>query len=294
MKKGLKKIIISIIFLLAICFPFITSLADSGFDGSYDSGSSSSSWSSSSSSSSSYYSNTSNKMSNTISIVMFLVVIVLVDCLIASHLLKTDPIQSKDLDSMLAYKNPNMKPYNFEELQKLLSDFDENNFKNYVFELYKKIQIAWMNFDNETLKKCTTDELYNTYNVQLQGLKVKQQQNIMDEFTLESINISGMEIGTTTISLAVNIRLTCLDYIIDANGNPVRGNKDKKVTYEYLMIFTRSLSSKPNKCPNCGADLNNVNSSTCEYCRANLINENYDWVLSKKQILYQTINRKQN
>lgn len=114
----------------------------------------------------------------------------------------------------------------------------------------------------------------------------------MDEFTLESINISGMEISTTTISLAVNIRLTCLDYIIDANGNPVRGNKDKKVTYEYLMIFTRSLSSKPNKCPNCGAPLEDVNSNTCLYCRSTLINTNYDWVLSKKQVLSQTENKK--
>ena len=58
------------------------------------------------------------------------------------------------------------------------------------------------------------------------------------------------------------------------------------------MIFNKGFSSKPNKCPNCGAPLEDVNSNTCLYCRSTLINTNYDWVLSKKQVLSQTENKK--
>ena len=44
---------------------------------------------------------------------------------------------------------------------------------------------------------------------------------------------------------------------------------------------------KDAKCPNCGAPLENVNSSKCPYCDSTIIGENYDWILAKKQVLSQ-------
>ena len=51
-------------------------------------------------------------------------------------------------------------------------------FKALVFEKYKDIQIAWMNFDYNTLRSKLTDELYNQYAMQLDTMKVKNEQNI--------------------------------------------------------------------------------------------------------------------
>ena len=223
---------------------------------------------------------------------MFLVVIVIVDCFIASYLLKTDPIQSKDLDSMLAYKNPNMKPYNFEELQKLLPDFDESTFLNHVYNIYKTVQIAWMNFDYDTLKKYTTETLYNTYTSQLETLKIKNEQNIMKDFELIKVNIDGMNIQNNVVYIRVHMRLSCFDYISKTNGEIIRGNDKRKVVYEYSMIFTRTICDAPNKCPNCGAQLDNANSTTCPYCRSYIVNNNYDWILYGKKVIEQTENFK--
>ena len=52
--------------------------------------------------------------------------------------------------------------------------------KETAFNLYKEIQIAWMNFDNDTLRKNTTHEMYNMYTSQLKTLQLKKQQNTME------------------------------------------------------------------------------------------------------------------
>ena len=54
---------------------------------------------------------------------------------------------------------------------------DADEFKKLAFELYKSIQEEWMNYDYEGLRKHLTDELYNSYVMQLDALKVKGQQN---------------------------------------------------------------------------------------------------------------------
>ncbi len=42
-----------------------------------------------------------------------------------------------------------------------------------------------------------------------------------------------------------------------------------------------------NKCPNCNAPLENVQSSVCPYCNSTIINSQHDWVLSKKEMIRQ-------
>ena len=185
-----------------------------------------------------------------------------------------------------------LNPYNKDKLKEFLPDFDEEQFKEKAYELYKNIQVAWMNFDNETLKRCVTDELYNTYSAQLSTLKVKNQQNIMKDFKLLNANMIGMETQEKVIALTLKMKVECYDYVVSKEGKTLRGNDKQKVIYEYAMTFNKGISDKPNKCPNCNAPLENVNSSKCPYCGSNIINDSYDWVLAKKQVLSQTINNK--
>ena len=60
------------------------------------------------------------------------------------------------------------------------------------------------------------------------------------------------------------------------------------------MTFIKGINKEKNKCPNCGAPLPNINSSTCQYCYSVIYNENHDWILSEKLVLSQKSVQKKN
>ncbi len=290
-----KKILLFVFGIILILLPLHHLSADSGWDGGYDSGSSwssgSSDWGSSSSNwdSSSSWSSSSGSYSSD-SVDLFTIIIITVILIAIVYIISNKGKNNRVMVPSTSLGKLN--PYDIEKLKNFLPDFDEVKFKEQAYELYKNIQVAWMNFDKDTIKKCVTDELYNTYSSQLTTLKLKNQTNVMKDFNLLDANIVGMEIKYNFISLTLKMKVECYDYIIDKDGKTVRGNDKQKVIYEYAMTFNKGVSDQQNKCPNCNAPLENVNSSKCPYCDSNIINENYDWVLSKKQVLSQTINTK--
>ena len=276
-----KKVVIA---ALVFMIPFYHPEADSGFDGSYSGGSSSGGFSSSSwsGSGSSYHGGRYYSNGNGDPVVVFItlgITLVIVFVAIMSARKRTTSMPTTALK--------NVPPYDPEKLKEYLPDFDPFEFKNQTYEIYKKIQESWMNFDYESMRKCVTDEMFNMYKSQLTTLSVKKQTNIMKDFNLLSFNIVGMEVKDNIVSLTVTMGVECYDYITDKNNKVVRGTDKRKVIYNYAMTFNKGISNKPNKCPNCGAPLENVNSSVCPYCDSTIIGENYDWILAKKQVLSQ-------
>ncbi|MDD5826663.1 MAG: Tim44-like domain-containing protein [Bacilli bacterium] len=296
MKKR-ERVIFIILLLLCLFFPIHKLSADSGWDGGYDSGgssdwgSSSSDWGSSSSDwdSSDWSSSGGSYSSGSLDPFMVMAIIAFIVIIFA---ITNKPNSGSNRLMVPGTSLGKLNPYDIDKLKKLLPDFDEEKFKEKTYELYKEIQVAWMNFDNDSIRKCVTDELYNTYSAQLATLKVKNQKNIMKDFQLLDSKIIGMETKEKLVSLTIKMKIECYDYIVDKEEKTLRGNDKQKVIYEYAMTFNKGVSDKPNKCPNCNAPLDNVNSSKCPYCDSNIINESYDWVLAKKQVLSQTINHK--
>lgn len=296
MKKR-ERVIFIILLLLCLFFPIHRLSADSGWDGGYDSGgssdwgSSSSDWGSSSSDwdSSDWSSSGGSYSSGSLDPFMVMVIIAFIVIIFA---ITNKPNSGSNRLMVPGASLGKINPYDIDKLKKFLPDFDEEKFKEKTYELYKEIQVAWMNFDNDSIRKCVTDELYNTYSAQLATLKVKNQKNIMKDFQLLDSKIIGMETKEKLVSLTIKMKIECYDYIVDKEEKTLRGNDKQKVIYEYAMTFNKGVSDKPNKCPNCNAPLDQVNSSKCPYCDSNIINESYDWVLAKKQVLSQTINHK--
>lgn len=293
MKKR-ERVIFIILLLLCLLFPIHRLSADSGWDGGYDSGgssdwgSSSSDWGSSSSDwdSSDWSSSGGSYSSGSLDpfMVMAIIAFIVIIFVISNKTSQRAMVQSTTLGRV--------NPYDINKVKAVLIDFDEDKFKEKAYELYQEIQVAWMNFDKDSIRKCVTDELYNTYSAQLSTLKIKNQKNIMKDFKLLNSSIIGMEIKEKMVSLTIKMKVECYDYVVDKEGKTLRGNDKQKVIYEYTMTFNKGVSDRPNKCPNCNAPLDNVNSSKCPYCDSNIINESYDWVLAKKQVLSQTINHK--
>jgi len=275
-----KKNIFIILFMCLLIFFTVSLKADSGWDGSYGGGSSSSSSGGSSWSSSSRGSSSSSTGGSIIGLIVFIIIIYL-----AFKNNKNNDTKTQTLSN----NNFKITPLNIELIKEVLPDFDKNEFRQTTYKIYKDIQVSWMNFDYETLKKNTTNELYNTYRSELLALKAKKQKNVMKDFELLDFEIVDMEKGTDNISLKTRAMIKCYDYVVDKNNNVVRGTSQRKVIYNYEMTFTKGLNNKNNKCPNCNAPLENVETSTCPYCNSTVISSNHDWVLSKKQMISQGI-----
>lgn len=283
----LKKVTIYLILFLTIVVGAntikITKVdADSGFDSSYDSGGSSwggssDSWDSSSSWDSSDSSSGSGKpaslTSRMIVVVLFIVVFVIENEISKRKTEKKQIIKSKDMDLDLISKiDPNLNLYEF---------------KNEAFNIYKDVQEAWMNLDDGKIRTLTTDELYNMYSMQLDTLRVKNEKNIMKEINLVTASLTNLKIENNIETATVIMTVNCYDYIVDSQNKVVRGNDKNKIEITYELTYIKSVGEKVNKCPNCGAEINDDNSTTCEYCRAIITRNTSKWVLSKKQSLNQ-------
>ncbi len=166
-------------------------------------------------------------------------------------------------------------------------NLDYEELKNEFYKIYIDVQNAWMNFDYDILRNNLTDELYNQYEMQLKSLEVKKEKNIMSDFILEDFNIDYLDDKNGKLTISTKMKINFYDYIVDDNNNCIRGNNKKKVTQYYMMYFVKSIDKKVNKCPNCGAELDNAASQKCEHCGSVVSTLSNKWVLSKKQSLSQ-------
>lgn len=288
----------------AICFNYITPKvhADSGFDGGYSGGGGGggSSWGGGGSgggyssggntnwdSGFSYYHEGSEpSIFTTIISIIFLIVSIII---IATIIIKT----TKKPSYLYPAKQPNNNniiPFEIIKITKILPDFNYEAFKLETYEIYKKIQIAWMNFDNASLRDLVTDQMYNMYVSQLETLKVKDEQNVMRDFELLDFEITNMENDSMNISIKVDALISCYDYIINKTKNKtLRGKDNRKVVYHYQMTFIKSINNNTanNFCPNCGAPVKDKASRKCTYCNSIIVSDIHDWVLSKKQVIDQ-------
>ena len=309
MKKKIKITGICLIISL-ILLPPIISKADSGWDSSYDSGGG---WSSSggydSWSSTSHSSSSGGGVFGPIFSIATFILLALIITVEQSKKSKSykgiPPIENPALESINKHKNSfkiknNKKKdkyciigYNDIEQSKI-DEFDSSvkieEFKHQAFNIYKDIQEAWMNFDTDTIRKLTTDEIYNMYSSQLETLKLKHQKNIMKNIEYVDAKITNIKLSDDVISVVVFLRVKCLDYVINEKTNKtVRGSDSTRLDIQYLLTFVKSKSNnnETEKCPNCGAPVDIVSSATCPYCKSTLVKDASNYVLSKKTCIGQ-------
>ena len=277
------KKLIFIIIALIMSFGIFKIKADSGWDTDFDFGGSD--FSSSDYGSYNYGSNnnySSRSSSTTGSSLLFnLVIMIIVIIIVVSKYKNNKNYEGNNISSN------SFSDINEAKLKELDSSLDIKALKKEVFDIYEKIQIAWMNFDYETLKKYTTDELYNTYESDLKVLNLKKQKNIMKD--IESVNTKiinvKIENNIEIVSAALTIRM--YDYVVDNKNEVTRGTKDHKIEITYIITLTRKYDKILEKCPRCGADIKDIINGTCSYCRYKIVNNTNKFVMSKKQNINQ-------
>ena len=153
------------------------------------------------------------------------------------------------------------------------------------YQIYLAVQEAWMNFDYETLRTLVTDELFNTYQMQLQTLELKGQKNIMSDFLLLDWKLLSVNEENSIRTISALMEVEFYDYIVDNKNKVLRGNKKKKVIMTYCLTFVDNEKSS-NKCPHCGAQLEE-GKTVCNYCGSHIQSVMGKMKLAKKEEILQ-------
>ena len=299
-------------------FYFVTNESRIQVDSSFDS-SSSSSWDSSSSSSKSLsYSsdstsdhnyNTINLLkidANQITIICVFTFILIVALVIIA---KISARNSKKLQENVEEGIDNDKNYD-EMINKIIDDDEKNKkkikqnsemllnkllekeqttkeeFYKKLFNIYKDVQISWMNFDYDKMKNLVSDEMFNMYHSQLQTLELSNQKNIMKKIKYNSCELLSLEENEEALNIKVKLNVRCYDYIVNSKTNDlIKGYKDKYWFYEYEIEFIKNKNIN-HSCINCGTKLEK-NMNKCPSCGSIILNNNEEWVMSKKKMVNQ-------
>ena len=259
--------------------------ADSGWDSSYDSGGGSdyggSDWSSSdwdSGSSGSSYSGNGN--SSPASIIFAVIVFAVIFFIIYTKSKSTNTLGTGSESQDYQYT-----PISEEDVKAYIPDFNRNAFLDDVYNKFIEVQNAWTNFDYDKLRDLLSDELYNTYKMQLTSLKAKKQKNIMSDFEKVVCDITNVSAQNDVVTLNVVLEVSFFDYVVNNKDEVQRGSKDYKLLMTYDLTFVSTINKKKdNKCPSCGAELDETGvSDICPYCKSTIIKNSYNWVLAKKE-----------
>ena len=299
----MKKFSIVIVLILAILTcalsPTMILKADSGWDADYDSRSSSDSKSSDSSGSShdyssswdyeydygshsSYSSHSSGEFPYSFfEIISILVVIIAPAVYVLPGCFNGDfdiaAWLEKIKDNKIKKKSVSIKEYGL----------DENEILTKAYNIYKDVQIAWMNFDYNTLRKNLSDELFNTYKMQLEALKLKKQKNIMRSFSKKDMKIVSINETNGLITLEIELKVSQRDFVVNEKNKCIKGRRFKKIFMYYLLTFTMTKEKNSLKCPNCGSPISNSASNICSYCGSVIVTRNHELVMTKKRAKHQ-------
>ena len=307
--KFIKILLIILIFIFLSIFSFqrLDNIkADSGWDSSYDSSSSwdsvsdwgSSNWDNDydydydyddnySSGNSSGYSGNVSVGSLLFMLVFFFVQIIFVMSFYYIIRLLSKKITTKKQPDQLVKQYPSLTQ---SKVNEIIPNFNIEEFNFKAYQIFYDTQIAWMNFDHNKLKDLLTDELYNSYVMQLDTLKLKNHKNIMKEFELIDSHIFDLKEENEIYIARIYLNVKFYDYIENINtGMILRGTTNRKLNNIYILTLIKSKkeTNNTNICPRCGAPVEGNSTGICEYCKSKLININYDWVMSKKEKISQ-------
>jgi tRNA(Ile2) C34 agmatinyltransferase TiaS len=146
-----------------------------------------------------------------------------------------------------------------------------------------------MDFDYESLRKYTTDEIYNTYISQLTALKLKNQKNIMGDFEFIEAKIIDIRDENGILNVDIYLNVKDFDYVVDKYNDVIRGKSNQKLNIEYIITLVKKSGSENQTitCPNCGAKIEAVAGGKCEYCNTVIEVPAADYVMSKKTCINQ-------
>ncbi len=124
-------------------------------------------------------------------------------------------------------------------------DVDEEYLKNFVKNLFIKLQKEWTNGELLPLKSFLTDKMYNHLDMQLIDLTERKLKNVIDDVKVKNVDIIHVEdLGDKKVVIA-EIEAQMIDYIEDDLGKVIKGNKEKPISRkEYWTLVGKGFNWK--------------------------------------------------
>ncbi len=187
-----------------------------------------------------------------------------------------------------------------ESYKTLDENFSPEDLKEWLQNLYFKMQDCCVKRDVEPIRPYFADALWQQFDRQVTQLKKMRRTNYVERIAVLSVDLRGwyQDKGEDVIVAEIYARIT--DYTVDDDtGKVISGSKtnEKFMTYEYALsrpigkkteAFNTGVSER--HCPNCGAPLSVNESIRCPYCGSVLTFGDHDWtVYSIKGISQRTV-----
>ena len=179
-------------------------------------------------------------------------------------------------------------------------NFSPEDFKEWLQNLYIKMQDCCTKRDVEPIRPYFADSLWQQFDRQMKQLKAMHRTNYVERVAVLSVDLKGFyqDKGEDVIVAEIYARIT--DYTVDDDtGKVILGSRtqEKFMTYEYSLSRPIGKSTEAYQtgvtdrhCPNCGAPLSVNESIKCPYCDSVLTFSDHDWtVYSIKGISQRTV-----
>ncbi len=168
-------------------------------------------------------------------------------------------------------------------------NFDEEDIKTLMANLFVQMQDAWHAKDISPLRPYMTDAFYNQMDRQLDEFRKNHRTDYTERIAVLDVNIKGWRQSGGRDYLTVGLNSRFVSYVLDDfTGKLISGDRDKEKFLEYEIELSRKKGSltrpetegvKSDTCPHCGAPIKLNASAKCEYCGSIITAVNTDWAI---------------
>lgn len=172
-----------------------------------------------------------------------------------------------------------------EELKKLDSTFTESMFKTKVDNIFVLMMSAIMFKDMSRVYSSLNEDMRNQIQNRINELLNNNEIQMYDELNVKHTEIGNVQILEDRYVIEVILTSRYMDYKLDNTTKKFKsGNNSSRIEKRNRLLFEEKRDHKSlgiaTKCPNCGANIDYNYSGVCEYCKAQMPKEDYDWILT--------------
>lgn len=190
-----------------------------------------------------------------------------------------------------SYRQPNVLaadlPVQLRSFHGRHPDFDSEGFQRRATFVFTSLQAAWDAGRWDDARPFVTDSAWGTLRFWLDRYKAGGLRNRLADVRVERMQVVKITLDAWYESVTVRFWASTKDWVEDAGGRVVGGNKDRDRKFTEYWTFLRAVGSgdtskDPAHCPSCGAPLDKVNAAgKCGYCDTVITTGKFDWVLTR-------------
>ncbi len=172
-----------------------------------------------------------------------------------------------------------------EELKKLDSTFTESMFKTKIDNIFVLMMSSIMFRDISRISSSLDENMRVQIQNRINELLNNNEIQMYDELNVKHTEIDNVQILEDKYVIEVLLTSRYMDYRIDSTTKKFKsGNNSSRIEKRNKLTFEEKRNHKSlgvaAKCPHCGANIDYNYSGFCEYCRAQMPKEDYDWILT--------------